>query len=252
MGAFATILDDRRGVLLDKIEKIFPLVTSRFESVAVIATQPDARVLDVLRASGAQVATRPSDSNKIGRNRRDAVAMALESGVDGQITYGDLDHVLRWVEIDGEEFDGVLQRGCRCDCLVIGRGPRSMAAIPRRLAATESIVNEIYALISGRRWDLMMATRCLSRNAARLIVSDCTVDTIGNDVAWPLFCERRGMTMDYIEAEGLTYRTNRDYVLDIAEDRDDDPAEWIVRVQYAFQHVEAMRPYLNSTPSQPS
>ncbi len=119
-----------------------------------------------------------------------------------------------------------------------------MAALPRRLAATEGIVNEIFRLVSGRSWDVMMAARGLSRRAAETIVEDCDVDTIGNDCAWPLFCQSRGFVLDYLEADGLTYRTNADYAADAEDRRDQDPMAWATRVGLAAQHVEAMLPYM--------
>jgi hypothetical protein len=163
--AFATILDDREGVLLAKLGEVFPRVARLFDAVAVVATEAtDPRVLTLLRDLGAGVATRPNDVNTAGRSRREAVGIAIERARGSHILYADLDHVLRWIESDSGEFDGVLQRAAGSDCLIIGRGPRSMAALPRRLAATEGIVNEIYALITGRRWDLMMAARGLSES----------------------------------------------------------------------------------------
>ena len=121
-----------------------------------------------------------------------------------------------------------------------------MANLPRRLATTEGVVNEIFRLVSGRPWDVAMAARGLSRRAAEAIVKGCSVDTIGNDCAWPLFCESRGLTLDYLEADGLTYRTESDYAADAEDRRDGDPRAWAQRVRLAAQHVEAMRPYMET------
>ena len=125
-----------------------------------------------------------------------------------------------------------------------------MTPLPRRLAATEGVVNEIFGLVSGRPWDVTMAARGISLRAARAIVEGCRVDSIGNDCAWPLFCQSRGFALDYFEAEGLTYRTNPDYAADAedAEDaRDADPLEWAFRDRLLAQHVEAMRPYMSAS-----
>jgi hypothetical protein len=163
--------------------------------------------------------------------------------VVGHILYLDLDHALRWLENDAEEMDAAVQRIQRSDCTVIGRGPRSMATLPRRLTMTEGVVNEIFRLVSGLSWDVMMAARGLSRRAAEAIVEDCDVDTIGNDCAWPLFCQSRGFTLDYLEANGLTYRTNPDYAADVDDRHDENPMAWALRVNLAAQQVEAMLPY---------
>jgi hypothetical protein len=156
----------------------------------------------------------------------------------------DFDHLLRWIEKDASELDRVLAATAGYDCAVIGRGPRSLAALPERLASTEAIVNRIYRLMTGHPWDVMMAARSFSRRAAGAIVEGCSVDSIGNDVAWPLFCEARGLSVGYAEAEGLTYRTNADYASDLADARDGAPRAWAERVLLAAQHVEAMLPYM--------
>ena len=49
--------------------------------------------------------------------------------------------------------------------------------------------------------------------------------------------------MNYVEAEGLTYQTNRVYAADIDDDEDQDPGAWAVRIKLANQQVEAMQAY---------
>jgi hypothetical protein len=170
--------------------------------------------------------------------------MALAHGSSSRIVYMDFDHLLRWIENGASELDCVLEATAEYDCAVIGRGPHSLAALPERLASTEAIVNHVYCLMTSRPWDVMMAARSFSRQAAEAIVEGCSVDSIGNDVAWPLFCEARRLSVGYVEAEGLTYRTNVDYASDLVDARDGDPREWAKRVLLAAQHIEAMLPYM--------
>ena len=170
--------------------------------------------------------------------------MALTHGSSSRIVYTDFDHLLRWIENDASELDRVLKATVEYDCAVIGRGPRSLAALPERLASTEAIVNHVYRLMTGRPSDVMMAARSFSRRAAEAIVEGCSVDSIGNDAAWPLFCEARGLSVGYVEAEGLTYRTNADYASDLVDTRDGDPRAWAERALLAAQEIEAMLPYL--------
>ncbi|WP_163098079.1 hypothetical protein GL267_012595 [Acidithiobacillus ferrianus] len=242
---FATTVADRDGALFPKLEMFMPEITRRFPVIGCIATHStDRRVLCLLESAGVRLATIRADPDAIGRHRREAVALALRGAEQDHIFYADLDHVLRWVENQADEFNTVLDAVIGQDCVVIGRGPQSKAALPRRLAMTEAIVNEIFGLITGHSWDLMMAARGLSHRAAVSIVNGCIVDTVGNDVAWPLFCRQRGFSLGYLEADGLTYRTNTDYAHDIADARDQDPHAWMMRMHLACQHIEAMRPYL--------
>jgi hypothetical protein len=243
--ALGTTLGVREGALAPKIEKLLPAMLDRFDVFAVQAmTYTHARVLSLLKEAQAMVAVTEPDKNLVGRHRREALRMALSAGEDHRVVYMDFDHLLRWIENDAAELDSVLEESAELDCTVIGRGPRSFAALPAPLAATEEIVNHIYELMTGRRWDLMMAARSFSRRAARAIVDDCAVDSIGNDVAWPLFCEARGFSVGYVESEGLTYRTNLDYAADLTDSLDGDPREWARRVLLAAQHVEAMLPFM--------
>ena len=245
--ALALAVADSPGHLIGKLNKLLPGLCERFEALAVhTTTSTHQGILDRLGSVGASLTTAPADSDAIGRHRRGAVALALKAGVVDHILYLDLDHALRWLENDADEFDAAVRRIRRFDCTVVGRGPRAMATLPRRLAMTEGVVNEIFRLVSGQSWDVMMAARGLSRRAAEAIVKDCNVDTIGNDCAWPLFCQSRGFTLDYLEADGLTYRTNLDYAADAEDRRDKDPMAWAQRVRLAAQHVEAMHPYMET------
>src|SRR3712207_447791 len=170
--------------------------------------------------------------------------MALTHASSSRIVYMDFDHLLRWIENDASELDRVLEVTTEYDCAVIGRGLRSLATLPERLGSTEAIINHVYHLMTGHPWDVMMAARSFSRRAAEEIVDGCGVDSIGNDVAWPLFCGARGLSVGYVEAEGLTYRTNVDYALNLVDTRDGDPREWAERVLVAAQEIEAMLPYM--------
>lgn len=158
--------------------------------------------------------------------------------------YSDPDHIFRWVERNPDDLDRVLGKFSAQDCLVVGRTRQGLAAAPDRLRQTKEIVNHIFSLLTDDSWDLMMAVRCLSRSAAEYLVSNCNVNTLGNDVAWPLLLRKHGFKLDYEEADGLRYETNDVYVNDVEDVLSDDPAAWMLRVYAANQHMDAMRPYL--------
>lgn len=244
--ALASTVADREGHLYGKLLSLSSPVLERFCGVAIVATETTAAALVQLFADlEVPVIRRSGDGDPIGRHRREAIGLALDSFTGAQhIMYCDLDHLLRWIENDPNELDTVLQRAGSVECLVIGRGPKSWEALPRRLAETEAIVNEIYGLMTVRRWDLMMAARLLSRGAAEMIRRHSNVDTVGNDVEWPLLCEARGLSLEYVEAEGLTYKTDGDYARDLEDTLDGDPRAWAERMRYAWQMVEALAPYL--------
>ena len=182
----------------------------------------------------------------IGAARRDALALALETGTT-HVAYSDLDHVLRWAATDERELSDAMTPREGVDMSVVGRSPAAFAREPRRLQATESVVNHAAALAMGRdpqdSWDFMIATRLMTREVAQLIVDESGEDSIANDVAWPLLAHRRGRVVGYRGVDGMAYRFRDDF--DAQDDaRDDDPVEWILRLEIAGRHAAAMRPYV--------
>lgn len=243
----ATALSDPEAELLPKARKLWPALQALFDCQAIHVTDdthPD--WLDFLAAMSVPTRQAPPAWDHIGLHRRRSLEIALDSFAAERLIYLDPDHVLRWLERHPEELAEQLGYVGAWDCLVIGRSPAAFAAAPARLRETEALVNRVYALMTGRSWDLMMATRAFSRRAAELIVSDCREDTIGNDAAWPLLIEQAGMTLGYLEADGLTYETNTVYANDLVDAEDVDPAAWMLRVYTANQHIDAMRPFLDN------
>jgi hypothetical protein len=97
--------------------------------------------------------------------------------------------------------------------------------------------------MTGRDWDLMFALRRLSRRAALAIVRHSRIDTLANDVEWPLLAERAGLSLAYAEADGLFYRMMEEF--DAAADSGDgDALQWIRRIEFAALHAEVLRAYL--------
>jgi hypothetical protein len=186
---------------------------------------------------GAVVRREPPDGN-VGRHRRQAVSLAGNESV----LYSDLDNLLRWIDADRPELERLLSTP-DADVIVIGRSAQAMAACPRRLRDTEAIVNHIYALETGRAWDLMFAVRLLSPAAAKVVVDQGRENTLASDVEWPMLVERAGLSAGYRQADGLSYRTRQDF--DAAHDRNDgSPRHWIQRVEIAADHCRVLKQFL--------
>jgi len=137
----------------------------------------------------------------------------------------------------------VLAAQPEADMLVVGRSPAALAHEPQRLQQSERLVNHVHALLTGENWDLMFAVRRLSPVAAGLIVQEGRVDTLANDVEWPLLVRQRGLRLGYAESDALFYRTIEEFG-DDEDSGDQDPLQWIRRLEFAAQHATAMRPYL--------
>ncbi len=242
--ALAATIHDPHAQLLPALQRLAPVLRDVFAGVALNVSDatPDALIFEAQAFLGANTMIHPQGEAGIGRARRDAVALALTCGAPN-ILYSDFDHLLRWAEADATELRATLAAAPEADLLVVGRSERAFAAEPERLRETERLVNQTYARLSGHDWDLMFAVRRLSRRAAEEIVRSSTVDTVANDVEWPLLAERAGLSLGYAEADGLFYRTMEDFGAD-ADRRDGDALEWIRRIEFAALHVAAMRPFL--------
>jgi hypothetical protein len=164
------------------------------------------------------------------------------------IVYSDVDHVLRWASGLPDELARVMTPKPGDDLTVIGRSRAAFGREPQRLQATEGVVNHAAGLVlgavtAGETWDFMIAMRLMTRDCARLLVEKSTEESIANDVAWPLLAHRHGMRLSYIGVDGLAYRFRDDFGA-TADARDDDPVEWIRRLEIAAQHATSMRPFL--------
>jgi len=242
--AFATIIHDTQGKLVEPIRAAAPSLRRVFSGFAASLTEAtDPRVANALtEALGARIAWHPTGEAIIGLARRNAVALALE-GDAARVLYSDMDHVLRWIEVDSVEMHAVLSAEPEAQLLIIGRTAEAMAAVPQRLRDTETPVNRTYELLTGRRADLLFAVRRIDRATARDIVAQSRVDSIANDVEWPLLAEQLGHRVGYAEAHGLQYRTIDEYGA-AADGYDHDPLQWIRRLEMAGDMARAMRPYL--------
>ena len=236
-GAFAPGVLASAAVLRDDVAAV---VVNRTEETSPVTVAALDRALPGHRARRHR-----AGSVGIGTARRDALALALETDCT-HVMYSDLDHVLRWAAADADELRATLAADVDVDLLVVGRSPAAFAAEPARLRATEGPVNRVAALALGAGndwWDLMIAVRLMTRETARLLVEECAEESIGNDVAWPLHAHQRGLRLAHRAVDALAYRHSDDF--GSAEDgRDDDPLEWISRLEIAALHARAMRPYL--------
>jgi hypothetical protein len=245
--AFATIIHDVEGRLAEPIRAAAPELRRMFSGFAASLTEAtDPRVAAALsEALGARLAFHPTGEAIIGLARRNAVALALEGDAE-RVLYSDMDHVLRWIDADRSEMYEVLSAQPEVQLLIIGRTAEAMAAVPQRLRDTETPVNRAYELLTGRTADLLFAVRRMDRKAAGDIVAHSRVDTIANDVDWPLLAEQRGHRVGYAAAHGLTYRTIDEYGA-AADSYDHDPLQWIRRIEMAGDMARVMRPYLRRT-----
>lgn len=239
----ATVVHDPRGVLLPKWERLVDGLLEAFTggigvSTSTVAHEP---TLDLLVGRGASVVHDPDVHGypTIGRRRRLALEAALAAGADF-VVYADADHAMRWVERDPDDLRAALRSLGDADLTVFGRTPEAFAEAPAPLRETEALVNAFYERVTGRSWDLLIATRGMRRAVAEKIVASCHEDTIGTDVAWPLFAEGQGFTVGHRYVP-LVYETETWFVSGVSEKErlEADPRQWALRSDFARVMFEA-------------
>jgi hypothetical protein len=246
--AFATVLHDPEALLAEPLRAAAPALAATFAGMAVSLTE--ATHLDVARVMtetlGARVTRHPTGEQYIGLGRRTAVALALELGTD-HVLYADPDHMLHWLRDDPAELRRVLESQPETAFLIVGRTERAFAAVTQRLQQTERPINHVYALATGREADLLFAVRRMSRAVAGEIARHATVDTLANDVEWPLLAEQLGHSVGCIAADGLKYRTIEQFGAS-ADSLDGDPLQWLRRIEFAADLARVMRQNLARDP----
>jgi hypothetical protein len=251
----ATTHHDPDGRMIDQITRMMPLLCQLFSGIAVHATDvTDAQGLAVLERAGAVVRQMPAAGHVfLGKARRGAIAFGLEQNSDGML-FCDLDRMLHWAEYAPAELAQAVIHVQQHDFIVIGRTTRAFATHPRTQRDTESIVNLVFAQVSGHAWDVTAAARGLSKRAAMAIVAGCLEDSVGTDTAWPLFLEHiGGYSLGYLETEGMEFETPDRFGDQIAalgglaawmQRFDLDVREWALRLEIARAEVAAIQPYM--------
>jgi len=240
--AFASAVHDPVGRLVPAVERLAEPLKTLFSDFAFNVSDRTVPAFAEVAQDllGAQIVTHPANETTIGKVRREAVSLALPHET---ILYSDPDHLLRWIEQDATGLRAVLTGHPDADFVVIGRSAKAMAEAPARLRETERIVNHVHRMMTSNDWDLLFAVRRMSRRTAELIVTESQVDTLANDVEWPLLARQAGLTLGYAESDALIYRTVEEFG-DAADTGDGSPLQWIRRLEFAGQMAGAMRRFL--------
>ncbi|HEU5102359.1 MAG TPA: hypothetical protein VFU22_25225 [Roseiflexaceae bacterium] len=249
---------DPDGRLYDQATRILPALARYFGGIAIQATHASQqRSLDLLAGVGALIQREdtPDSSSLVllGHARRAALELGLRLEMP-TILFCDFDRALHWAEFYPDELADVVSRLGEYDMTVLGRTERAFASHPRIQRDTETIVNTVYASVSQHGWDVTAATRGISRRAAEAILVGCHEQSIGTDMAWPLFLQRRGgFTLGYRATDGLEFETADRYADQVAASGsvyawmarlDADPQRWAERLDVARAEVAAATPYV--------
>jgi hypothetical protein len=257
--ALAVIYDDPQGVMRPRITPALPVLTGLFAGIAVQAGQAsDPASLNLLRSAGAVIGfDAPDRAGQLGAARTATVQRALQLQAE-HLLFCEFDRLLTWVERHPDELGRVAQAITARDCTVLGRTPAAFATHPQVQRETEALANDVFALVTGRRWDVTAAARGLSRRAAEAIVASHANDLggdlgdlgYGTDAAWPLLLViAGGFDLGYLACDGLEFESADRFAEEVAASggaqawkalMDADPQQWAERMQMTRQQVTAM------------
>ncbi len=165
----------------------------------------------------------------------------------------DFDRILHWVAHYPVELAHVVAHITHADLTVLGRTPRAFATHPRTQRDTESLINHVFELASGRAWDVTAASRGLSRRASAYLAERCADPTVGVDCAWVLCAlQQPELVVAYSATEGLEFETADRYPAEIAAagsvsawiaTLDASPQQWLQRLQVAMLEVASINQF---------
>lgn len=249
---------DPDGRMVTQTLRVMPKLRELFSEVSVFLTpQTLPKGEHALVAAGAVVSRAepllPVGHLHLGLWRRLALSAAVATAPSASLyLFCDLDRALHWAEFYPDELREALGFAKKFDCTVFGRTTRAFASHPRAQRDTEAIANHGFALASGLPYDVMTAARAFAPAAAQLVVSSCQDDTVGSDCSWPLLCRKHGMTLGYLETEGMEFETLDRFDDEVAAlggpqawlDRfDADPRQWALRLELARAEIASAIAY---------
>ena len=256
--ALTTIYYDPEGRLLAPIQQAIPFLQSTFDIISVLVSKKsDPETVAFLEQSGCSVVVREEatehDVPPVGLYRRTAVSNTLSHNPN-HIMYCDFDRATHWANFYPEELKTAVSRLPEHDFWVYGRSERAFYSHPPSMTRTESMINDLFAQVSGLQWDVLAATRGMSAEVAQFIVNYSNEDTFGNDPAWPLLVQKNGrFSLGYIETEGMEFETADAFPNEIAAagglgawhaQNEQSLDTWLYRLKATIVEIEAIRPFI--------
>lgn len=180
-----------------------------------------------------------------GRNLAIKESLNLETDF---IHYADLDRLLRWIELNSDEWKRTLRVIPNWDYLIIGRSQVALDTHPRAIVETEDLSNRIASFFVGSAVDVSAGSKGLSRQAAEFLVNKTKPgNAFGADAEWSILLHRRGYRIGSNLVDGLDWETADRYQGRVANavqqqtaaiSYDSDPKNWSFRIGVAGEIIE--------------
>lgn len=245
--------DDR---LVGLVKAQLPALADRYAAlIAYCSRETHPALLAALRRHNAAVhleRIKAAGIQELGIIRREALRAGLSAGTT-HLHLCDGDRATHWSACYPDEMDAVAAGIPNYDLLVMGRTERAWATHPPYQADTEPLFNRVFALISGRPWDIGAGSRGLSRRAAEALLEASQEPTAGVDAEWPLLVlNRDDLVAGYRPCEGLEFETADRFGAEIEAaggidswkaQMSADPGRWVFRLRLALLIAEAAARY---------
>lgn len=201
-----TITHDPDAKILPLLSDTFREITGLFDGVVSEITQiSDPRTRAFLARFG-YVGTQYTSG--IDKARRAVLRNALDMTSGSRLFYCDLDRLIHWyINYPDELRQAVELNGS--DLIIYGRTDRALSSHPQLQRETETQANNLFSAKFGQPYDVLAATRGLSRWLAGVISSQSqAIGPAGVDAEWPLIAQTNGFTVGYMACEGLEYESD--------------------------------------------
>jgi hypothetical protein len=242
--------------LSDLIQAHLPALASCYAGLVAYcsrATHPG--ILDLLHQHGVSVRVDEGEAagiSRIGDVRRETIRAGLLAGTS-HLQMCDFDRAVHWVASYPEEMREVIAEIPSYDLLVLGRTERAWATHPPYQRETEPLFNQVFALVTGLRWDVGAGSRGLSRRAAETLLEVSREQTVGIDAELPLLLlQRIDFRVGHRLCEGLEFETADRFKAEIESagsyaaweaQISADPQRWVFRMKLAQIIAEAVIRY---------
>jgi hypothetical protein len=202
--------------------------------------------LDYIRS----LATRPNIHIVVSPGPAHSRDLSLQRALDTSATYihyADMDRLLRWVETRPQEWRQTVEALQASACLIIGRTEAALRTHPQSMQLTERLINQVFAHVLGRTFDLCAGSRGFIRAAAQFVVAHSTPGR-WSDAEWAVLLHRAGFELDQTDVNGLDWETadryrshaaDADTQRQLATEYDRDPNHWALRVKIAIDTIDA-------------
>ena len=250
--ALAMTFHEKDDRLVGLAEAQLPALAGRYAAlIAYCSRETHPALLAALRRCGAAVHldnTEAAGIERLGTVRRETLRAGLLAGAS-HLHLCDFDRAIHWSACSPDEMDAVAAEIPNYDLLILGRTERAWATHPPYQAETEPLFNKVFALVSGRPWDIGAGSRGLSRRAAEALLEISREPTVGVDAEWPLLLLRQdGLRVGYRLCEGLEFETADRFGAEIEAaggygaweaQMSADPGRWVFRLRVALLIAEA-------------